>query len=35
MELDSEFIADCGRTRDGQEGIASFLAKRAPKFTGE
>jgi 2-(1,2-epoxy-1,2-dihydrophenyl)acetyl-CoA isomerase len=35
MELESEFIADCGRTRDGQEGIASFLAKRAPKFTGE
>ena len=35
MELESEFIADAGRTHDGQEGIASFLAKRAPKFTGE
>jgi 2-(1,2-epoxy-1,2-dihydrophenyl)acetyl-CoA isomerase len=35
MELESEFIADAGRTHDGQEGIASFLAKRPPKFTGE
>jgi 2-(1,2-epoxy-1,2-dihydrophenyl)acetyl-CoA isomerase len=35
MELEGEAIADAGRTRDGQEGIAAFLAKRAPKFTGE
>jgi len=35
MELESEAIADAGRTRDGQEGIASFLAKRPPKFKGE
>jgi 2-(1,2-epoxy-1,2-dihydrophenyl)acetyl-CoA isomerase len=35
MELEGEAIADAGRTRDGQEGIASFLAKRPPKFIGE
>jgi 2-(1,2-epoxy-1,2-dihydrophenyl)acetyl-CoA isomerase len=35
MELEGEAIADAGRTLDGKEGIASFLAKRPPKFTGE
>lgn len=35
MELEGEAIADAGRTRDAREGIASFLAKRPPKFTGE
>jgi 2-(1,2-epoxy-1,2-dihydrophenyl)acetyl-CoA isomerase len=35
MELEGEAIADAGRTLDGKEGIASFLAKRTPKFTGE
>jgi 2-(1,2-epoxy-1,2-dihydrophenyl)acetyl-CoA isomerase len=35
MELEAEFIADAGRTRDGQEGIAAFLAKRPPRFSGE
>ena len=34
MELETEFIADCARTADAREGIAAFLAKRAPKFTG-
>jgi enoyl-CoA hydratase/carnithine racemase len=35
MELETEFIADMGRTADAQEGIGSFLAKRAPKFSGK
>jgi 2-(1,2-epoxy-1,2-dihydrophenyl)acetyl-CoA isomerase len=34
MELESETIADAARTADAQEGIAAFLAKRAPKFSG-
>jgi 2-(1,2-epoxy-1,2-dihydrophenyl)acetyl-CoA isomerase len=34
MELESETIADTARTADAREGIASFLAKRTPKFTG-
>ena len=35
MELETEWIADMGRTADGSEGIASFLEKRPPKFKGE
>jgi 2-(1,2-epoxy-1,2-dihydrophenyl)acetyl-CoA isomerase len=35
MELESEWIADAARTRDAQEGIASFIAKRPPKFNGQ
>jgi len=34
MELESRGIADAARTADGAEGIAAFLEKRAPKFTG-
>ena len=34
MELESRAIADAARSADGAEGIAAFLAKRAPKFTG-
>jgi 2-(1,2-epoxy-1,2-dihydrophenyl)acetyl-CoA isomerase len=34
MELESEMIADAGRTEDARGGIAAFLAKRAPKFNG-
>ena len=34
MELESEIIADVARTEDARGGIAAFLAKRAPKFTG-
>lgn len=35
MELESRGIADMARSRDGQEGIQAFLAKRKPEFTGE
>jgi 2-(1,2-epoxy-1,2-dihydrophenyl)acetyl-CoA isomerase len=34
MELETELIAECARTADAQEGMAAFLGKRAPKFTG-
>ncbi|WP_319446354.1 MULTISPECIES: enoyl-CoA hydratase/isomerase family protein [unclassified Mycobacterium] len=32
MELESQYIRDSARSADGQEGIAAFVAKRAPKF---
>jgi 2-(1,2-epoxy-1,2-dihydrophenyl)acetyl-CoA isomerase len=35
MSLETEYISAMGRTTDGREGIASFLAKRAPKFSGK
>lgn len=35
MEVETEWIADAARSNDAREGIAAFLAKRAPKFTGE
>jgi 2-(1,2-epoxy-1,2-dihydrophenyl)acetyl-CoA isomerase len=35
LDLESEVIAEMGGTRDGQEGIKAFLAKRAPQFTGQ
>ena len=34
MEHETRGIADCARTKDGQEGIAAFLEKRRPEFTG-
>jgi 2-(1,2-epoxy-1,2-dihydrophenyl)acetyl-CoA isomerase len=34
MEHETHAIADAGRTRDAAEGIAAFLAKRAPRFEG-
>jgi 2-(1,2-epoxy-1,2-dihydrophenyl)acetyl-CoA isomerase len=34
MEHEAHAIADTARTADGKEGIASFLGKRAPRFTG-
>jgi 2-(1,2-epoxy-1,2-dihydrophenyl)acetyl-CoA isomerase len=35
MEMETEFIAECARTADAQEGMAAFLGKRAPKFSGK
>jgi 2-(1,2-epoxy-1,2-dihydrophenyl)acetyl-CoA isomerase len=35
MSLETEYISAMGRSTDGREGIASFLAKRAPKFSGK
>jgi 2-(1,2-epoxy-1,2-dihydrophenyl)acetyl-CoA isomerase len=34
MEWEARAIADAARSGDGREGIAAFLAKRAPRFTG-
>jgi 2-(1,2-epoxy-1,2-dihydrophenyl)acetyl-CoA isomerase len=34
MSLESDYISAMGATADGREGIASFLAKRPPKFSG-
>jgi 2-(1,2-epoxy-1,2-dihydrophenyl)acetyl-CoA isomerase len=35
MDRESRSIAARARTADGKEGIAAFVAKRKPKFTGE
>ena len=35
MEVETAVIADMSRTADAREGIASFLGKRAPKFSGK
>jgi 2-(1,2-epoxy-1,2-dihydrophenyl)acetyl-CoA isomerase len=32
MELEAAGIAESAATADGREGVAAFLAKRAPKF---
>jgi len=34
MEHEARGIAASSRTADGQEGIAAFLAKRRPAFSG-
>jgi 2-(1,2-epoxy-1,2-dihydrophenyl)acetyl-CoA isomerase len=34
MDLETEVIAELSRTADAREGIASFLGKRAAKFSG-
>jgi len=34
MELEAQAIADQARTQDAREGIAAFIAKRKPMFTG-
>ncbi|MGH7915922.1 MAG: enoyl-CoA hydratase/isomerase family protein [Candidatus Binataceae bacterium] len=35
MDLESAVIAEMGATKDGQEGIGAFLAKRPPKFQAQ
>jgi 2-(1,2-epoxy-1,2-dihydrophenyl)acetyl-CoA isomerase len=35
MELEARCIAEAARGRDGQEGIAAFVGKRKPSFTGQ
>ena len=35
MYLEGDYIAAMGRSTDGREGIASFLGKRPPKFSGK
>jgi 2-(1,2-epoxy-1,2-dihydrophenyl)acetyl-CoA isomerase len=35
MEQETRGIAECSRTADGREGIAAFLEKRRPVFSGE
>ena len=34
MELEAQAIAEAARTRDAREGIAAFIAKRKPNFSG-
>ena len=34
LEREARAIAEAGRTPDGREGIAAFLARRTPDFTG-
>jgi hypothetical protein len=34
MELETEWLTDMAGTAEVQEGIAAFLAKRAPQFNG-
>jgi len=35
MALETDWIAQMARTRDGREGIEAFVGKRAPQFKGE
>jgi 2-(1,2-epoxy-1,2-dihydrophenyl)acetyl-CoA isomerase len=34
MDREAEAMGGLGRTQDAREGVASFLAKRAPRFSG-
>ena len=35
LDAESRGIASLARTAEGKEGIAAFLEKRAPNFTGD
>ena len=35
LGVEREFMAELGRSKDYREGVAAFMAKRAPNFTGE
>jgi 2-(1,2-epoxy-1,2-dihydrophenyl)acetyl-CoA isomerase len=35
LALEIEYQRELGKSSDYREGVAAFVAKRAPKFTGE
>ena len=35
LGIERDFMAELGRSKDYREGVAAFMAKRAPNFTGE